>query len=137
MSKLIQELKKDEGLRLRAYQDHLGVWTIGYGTNLQVLEVTEGWAERKLRERVDSIRRQADQLPVFTLLSSTRKDVILSMMYQMGVQGTLNFRNMWIALEMGDYDAAAAEMRDSQWWRDPKTRNRAERMAVRMETGTW
>lgn len=137
MTKLIQELKKDEGLRLKAYKDHKGIWTVGYGTNLQVLEVSEGWAERKLREKVDYIRKRADQLPVFTMLSSTRKDVILSMMYQMGVQGTLNFRNMWIALEMGDWEAAGAEMRDSQWWRDPKTRARAERMAVRMETGVW
>ena len=83
MSKLIQTLKHDEGLRLKAYQDHLGVWTIGYGTNLQVLEISEGLSERWLREKVDSIRARADQLPTFTLLNSARKDVILSMMYQM------------------------------------------------------
>lgn len=137
MSNLISELKKDEGLRLKAYQDHLGVWTIGYGTNLQVLEVTEGWAARRLNDKVDSIRKRADQLPIYTTLDEVRKDVILSMMYQMGVQGTINFKNMWIALAVFDFDTAGAEMRDSRWWKDPKTRARAERMAVRMETGVW
>jgi lysozyme len=137
MSKLIQTLKHDEGLRLRAYQDHLGIWTIGYGTNLQVLEIAEGLAERWLRDKVDAIRLRADQLPTFTLLNSARKDVILSMMYQMGIQGTLNFKKMWEALEDENFMEAGHQMRDSKWWKDLKTRQRAERMAIRMETGVW
>ena len=137
MSKLIQTLKHDEGLRLKSYKDHLGIWTIGYGTNLQVLEISEGLAERWLREKVDSIRSRADQLPTFTLLNSARKDVILSMMYQMGIQGTLNFKKMWIALEDENFMEAGFQMRDSKWYKDPLTRDRAERMAVRMETGVW
>lgn len=136
-SKLIRELKKDEGLRLKAYQDHLGVWTIGYGTNLQTLEISEGQAERWLRSYVENIIERAEQLPLFMQLDGTRKDVILSMMYQMGFNGTLKFKNMWRAIEQGDYMLAGEEMRDSRWWRDPKTQARAERMATRMATGIW
>ena len=32
---LIDDLKRDEGLRLKAYQDSVGVWTIGHGHNLE------------------------------------------------------------------------------------------------------
>jgi len=137
VSKLIQTLKHDEGLRLKAYKDSRGVWTAGYGTNLQVLEVTEGWAVRKLNERVEELRAIADKLPTYTLLNGARKDVILSMMYQLGVHGTLNFKKMWEALEDEDFVEAAKEMRDSKWWRAKDTKRRAERMGKRMESGVW
>lgn len=135
MSKILNELRKDEGLRLKAYQDHLGVWTIGYGTNLQVLEITEATAEKWLRAELDAIREQADKLPLYAGLDSTRKNVILSMMYQMGVDGTLAFKNMWRAIEEGDFEQAGEEMIDSKWY--TQTPGRASRMAERMTTGVW
>jgi len=137
MSRFLQDLKDDEGLRLKAYQDHLGVWTIGYGTNLQVLEISEAQAHRWLMEKVESIIEDAEKVPLYHTLNSARKQVIMSMMYQMGVEGTLKFRNMWTAIDNSDYELAADEMRDSKWWRDPLTRARAERMAVRMNKGIW
>ena len=140
---LIDELKKDEGLRLRAYQDHLGVWTIGYGTNLQVLEIDEELAERWLVEKVEDLTESLENilfereiLPRFDI-DDNRRNALISMMYQMGVAGTLRFKKMWAAIEEQDWETAAKEMRDSSWWRDPATRGRAERMAVRMETGEW
>lgn len=137
MSRFIQTLKRDEGLRLQAYQDHLGVWTIGYGTNLQTLEISEATAERWLRQKIDEIDEKASRIPTYAALDSVRKDVIRSMIYQMGYNGTLRFKNMWAALADDDYMLAGTEMRDSKWWRDPKTRGRAERMALRMERGIW
>lgn len=137
MSNLIDELKKDEGLRLQAYQDHLGVWTIGYGTNLQTLSISEEQATEWLYDYVADIQNRLMMNNVYLGLSQERQDVIASMVYQMGYNGTMNFKNMWRALERADYQTAADEMRDSKWWRDPKTRARAERMAVRMETGIW
>jgi lysozyme len=137
MSKFIQTLKRDEGLRLKAYQDHLGVWTIGYGTNLQVLTITEAQAEKWLHEKVDQIALQAETIPLYMDLNSARKDVIKSMIYQMGLSGTLRFKDMWGAIRFGNFAAAANAMRDSQWWRDKQTQTRAERMALRMAAGVW
>ena len=44
-------IKKAEGLKLDAYQDGGGVWTIGYGSTLRVHQgvvITPGEAERRL-----------------------------------------------------------------------------------------
>lgn len=137
MTDAFETLKVDEGLRLKAYQDHLGVWTIGYGTNLQVLEISEELAEEWLAKKWIECKQQAATIPAYAWLSPVRKDVIHSMIYQMGLNGVKNFKNMWRAIEVFDWPSAANHMRDSQWWRDPATRGRAERMAKRMESDVW
>lgn len=137
VSKFKKTLMDDEGLRLKAYQDHLGVWTIGYGTNLQTLEITERQARKWLDDKLEWIESQLVQHDGYDLLNGARKDVVRSMAYQMGVNGTFNFKNMWRAIRCGDFDWAGREMRDSKWWKDPKTKGRAERMAKRMEQGVW
>lgn len=52
----IDIIKKNEGLRLDAYEDVVGVWTIGYGdTGPDVkrgLRITEDEAERRLADRL-------------------------------------------------------------------------------------
>ena len=132
-----ESLKNDEGLRLQAYQDHLGVWTIGYGTNLEFLTISQRRAEFLLIRELNVKRERAERITDYRNLSPCRKDVVMSMMYQMGVQGTMNFRNMWEALRNEDYVEAGTQMRDSRWWRDPMTQSRAERMAKRMEQDQW
>jgi lysozyme len=41
---IVELLKKFEGLRLHAYQDQVGVWTIGYGETLGVRQ-GDVWTE--------------------------------------------------------------------------------------------
>lgn len=137
MSSFKQDLMQDEGLRLRAYQDHLGVWTIGYGTNLQVLEITEATARRWLDKKLAEIENGVIQHKHWERLNGARKDVVRSMAYQMGINGTFNFKDMWTAVGLENWVAAAAAMRDSRWWRDPKTQARAQRMSIRMQEGRW
>jgi lysozyme len=132
-----RELRRDEGLRLKAYQDHLGVWTIGYGTNLQVLEISEAQARKWLDQKLEQIEAGLTQKEDFELMNSARKDVVRSMAYQMGINGTFKFKDMWKAISVLDWAGAAAAMRDSRWFRDPKTQARANRMAIRMEEGRW
>lgn len=51
-------IKRCEGLRLDAYQDGGGVWTIGYGSTLGVhqgMVITPGEAERRLFEDVSRL----------------------------------------------------------------------------------
>ena len=137
MSNFKHDLMIDEGLRLRAYQDHLGVWTIGYGTNLQVLEISEATARKWLDRKLDEIEAGVSQHEHWCKLNGARKDVVRSMAYQMGINGTFNFKDMWRAIKVSDWVAASAAMRDSKWWRDPKTQARAQRMSIRMGQGRW
>ena len=52
------------------------------------------------------------------------------MAYQMGLEGVLNFKKMWAAIEVDDYVTAAAEMINSRW--AMQTPARANRLADRM-----
>jgi GH24 family phage-related lysozyme (muramidase) len=137
MSKFKRTLMKDEGFRAEMYLDHLGFPTIGYGTRINELKVTKEEAERWLDAELDEKEERLRQIPEYAKLSINRKNVIRSMAYQMGVGGTKRFRNMWRAIARDDYVTAAEEMRDSQWWRDPATRRRADRMSRRMAADVW
>ena len=56
-----------------------------------------------------------------------RRAVLLSMAYQMGVDGLMKFKNMWAAINRQDWDDAADQMLDSKWAR--QTPERAGRHA--------
>ena len=137
MSEFKRALMKDEGFRAKVYNDHLGFPTIGYGTRISELDVTEIEAERWLDAELDEKEERLRKIPEYDKLSLARKNVIRSMAYQIGVGGTKKFKNMWKAIREDDYAKAGAEMRDSQWYRDPQTRSRANRMALRMISGVW
>jgi len=128
---------KDEGFRAKVYLDHLGFPTIGYGTRVSELKVTAIEAERWLDAELDEKEERLRKIVLYDTLSIARKNVIRSMAYQMGVRGVLKFRNMWVAIGNKDFNEAGAQMRDSQWWRDPATRKRAERMSRRMTANIW
>lgn len=137
MDEFKRQLMKDEGFRARVYDDHLGIPTIGYGTKIVELEVSEEEAERWLDAELDEKEERLREMPLYEHLSIVRKNVIRSMAYQMGVLGVKRFKNMWRAIESGNFASAAFHMRDSQWYRDPQTRKRASNMAHRMERNIW
>lgn len=133
----IDELMEDEGFRQKVYLDHKGFPTIGYGTKIDEIVLSRATALEWLMAEVEEKEARLERIPFFPTLDDVRKDVIRSMAYQMGVRGVQLFRDMWLAISVGDYMAAGRAMRDSKWWRDPNTQGRAERMAKRMERGRW
>jgi lysozyme len=85
----IDLIKQFEGLRLKAYQDSVGVWTIGYGTTMYLDGtrvkkgdvITEDKAEALLR--IDIARRAA---AVGTIhVNQNQFDAILSFCYNVGL----------------------------------------------------
>lgn len=129
-------LKSDEGLRLDAYQDTEGVWTIGYGTNLQTLTIDRGIAERWFREKCEEFYKDLTRVEGFLQADGVRQGVLLSMAYQLGMAGLLKFRRMWAAVREGDWDRAADEALDSTVARE-QTPARWQRHAERLRTGKW
>jgi GH24 family phage-related lysozyme (muramidase) len=88
----IDLIKRYEGLRLNAYQDSGGVWTIGYGTtriNGQTVQpgltITRGEAERLLAEDLvtEGVRPVASNVRV--LLTQSMFDALCSFTYNVGV----------------------------------------------------
>ena len=58
-------------------------------------------------------------------------NILYNMVYQMGVKGVLNFKNMIKALEAKDYKRAGDEMLDSKWAK--QTPARANRLSKAMK----
>ena len=113
MEHLIKSIKKNEGFRGESYKDTLGFDTIGYGTKLPLSEYE---AELILKSRLkDKIRELEKKEPFINELPTNKQEIIAEMCYQMGVNGVLNFKKMWLALKDFNFSLASVEMMDSKW----------------------
>lgn len=136
---ITKQLRRDEGERLSAYQDHLGFWTIGVGRLIDSKRgggITAEESAMLLSNDID-VRIKALELhiPWFKDLDDARKGVLVNMAFQMGIAGLLGFKNTLEAVRTGKYAQAAKGMRESKWY--SQTPNRAERLVKQMETGEW
>jgi lysozyme len=146
---LLNDLKKHEGFRADEYKDSKGIPTLGYGTKLPLsiyeintfrvtldenkkahidIENAEDLLNYRLNTMIIDIQKKK---PIVNELSSERQNVIYNMCYQMGVEGVLKFKKMWLALEKGDYEEASKEMLDSKWAREDSPK-RAKELAKKM-----
>lgn len=138
MERLIERLVIDEGEVLHAYLDSEGLTTIGVG---RLIDPKRGGGISRDESRyllTNDIRKWmaiAGQWPWFDSLDWPRQGVIVCMLHQLGARGVSNFRKMIAAMERKDYDEAACQMIDSTW--HTQTKERCERMANIMKTGTW
>ena len=116
--RLIEELKRDEGVELKAYQDTEGIWTIGIGRNLQDVGVSMDEAEYMLANDIDvavgELQRTFDW---FEGLSDARQRVCINMCFNLGLTRLLGFKKFLAAMAVGDWETAGVEMLDSKWSR--------------------
>lgn len=133
----LEQLKIDEGCRLTAYQDTVGVWTIGYGHTGGVKKgdkITQKEAEEFLLEDTLEAARDASTLPVgFDGLNAVRQAVLINMTFNLGLTRVLNFKRFLSAVQIRDFDRAALEMLDSKW--AGQVGQRAIRLAKLMKQG--
>ena len=59
-------------------------------------------------------------------------EIIIEMVFQLGMTGVSKFKNMWKALSEHNYTGASYEMLDSKWAK--QTPNRAKSMAELMKS---
>jgi lysozyme len=146
VANLVEQLKRDEGLRLKAYLDTVEVLTIGYGHNCISSPVpgiakpgdaiTMQQAEDLLRSDTDiAIRAAVAAFPWVQELSDSRQAVVYNMAFNLGIPRLKGFKRFLQAAKSGDYVTAAREMLDSAWSR--QVGKRATRLARQMETGQW
>lgn len=130
-------LRREEGFRSYAYKDHLGFWTIGFG---RLIDHRKGggitWEEGDYLLSNDITSREvalAHAIPWYNDLDPVRQAVLLSMAYQMGIDGLLGFKNTLARVSSGDYAGAAEGMLHSRW--ALQTPARADRLSHAMRTG--
>lgn len=112
---VVESIKKHEGFRKRMYKDSVGVATIGYGFNLEQIELPKPVAELWLSFEIEKHQKELERYHWYNRLDPVRQDVLLDMHYNLGDSRFREFRRMIKALENGKYDEAAREMLDSKW----------------------
>ena len=133
----VEQLKIDEGCRLTAYQDTVGVWTIGYGHTGGVKKgdkITQKDADDLLLADTLQAAVDASSLPVaFDGLNAVRQAVLINMSFNLGKTRLLAFKRTLLAIAIRDYDNAALYMLQSKW--SKQVGNRSIRLAKMMKTG--
>ena len=155
---LRQQLMRDEGVKLHAYRDSLGYWTIGVGHLIDPTkgcqpppEMTYPDGPGVVTERcvitqdvclrlldADIAGKMAElrkALPWVDALSEPHRGVLLNMAFNMGVKGLLKFTDTLRLVQKGQYAEAANKMLLSRW--ATQVGARARRLAQQMRTDTW
>lgn len=119
MTSIIDDLKRDEGWRASAYQDHLGFWTIGYGFLIDARKgagvpqpIAEAWLDHLVREKAADLDVR---MPWWKTQPDDVRRALLNMAYQLGVDGLLKFHTTLSLLKAGDRDGAAKSALSSKW----------------------
>ncbi len=110
-AKGLRLLKSFEGLELRAYQDAVGVWTIGYGTTSDVrpgMVITEAQAEALLKRDLNRFERAVIDL-VKVPLTDDQFSALVSFVYNVG-EGALSTSTLLRLLNQRDYQGAADQL---------------------------
>jgi lysozyme len=100
-----------EGLRLEAYQDQVGVWTIGFGTTSGVYEgmvISLDQATAFLQSDLKKFESDVKNM-VKVSLTQNQFDALVSWTYNLGA-GSLKSSSMLRALNEGKYTSVPSEM---------------------------
>lgn len=135
---LIDQLVRDEGEVLHAYQDSLGFWTIGSGILIDPRKgggITHEENLYLLGNRAEKARAYVrTQFPWTLSLDEVRRAALENMAFNMGAH-LGEFRKFLAHLEAREYEDAAKEMVNSVW--AIQTGPRAHRLAEQIRTGEW
>jgi len=100
LERIKKQLMDHEGYGPKVYEDTVGILTIGYGRNLEGKGITEAEAEYLLVNDIREVENELrERLPFFENLSSIRQEILISMGYNLGINGLLKFKKMLAALE--------------------------------------
>ena len=141
MEKLREELEADEGVKYEIYNDHLGYATFGIGHLILDSDPEQGSSvgtpvsESRVAEAFESdivgVLSDCETLyDDFEDLPEEAQRIIANMMFNMGRPRLSKFKGMKRGVDARDWNAAADEMVDSNWYK--QVTNRADRLVNRM-----
>ncbi|MEZ2827786.1 lysozyme [Serratia liquefaciens] len=111
----IELIKRFEGLELKAYQDSVGVWTIGYGWTQSVdgrrvgpsMVIDQATADRLFKCGVGQYEQGVNQL-VKVKITQGQFDALVSFAYNLGLR-SLSTSTLLQKMNTGDKQGAANE----------------------------
>ncbi len=134
MQQLSAQLEIDEGKRPRIYVDTVGKITGGIGRNLTDRAFSEDEIQLMLRNDIDMVINQLDNIfPWWKQMSDRRMQVLANLCFNIGITKLVQFKNTLAAMQAGRYNDAADGMLASLWAKQVGAR--AQRLATMMREG--
>ena len=141
IEQLRKELELDEGVKYEIYNDHLGYATFGIGHLVRDSDpeygqeigtaVSEERVIAAFDEDVQDVLADCERLyNDFNVLPEECQMIIANMMFNMGRPRLSKFKGMKAGVDAQDWNKAADEMIDSNWYK--QVPNRAGRLVKRM-----
>lgn len=144
----VEVISRHEGFRKRKYKDTKGIWTIGYGFNMESGTfskeqvdrwnkdgITEDEAKYILAKHINSLILKLDRMPWVTAMNFARRLAIVDMCFNMGIGWIDRWVNTIGFIKAKNYNAAGRAIRNSLYAKQVGAR--AIRNAMALELGKY
>ena len=122
-------IKNNEGFSNHPYKDQLGNYTIGYGHLIKKQDINlfkkkftvsffQDLFENDFKLTLEDYKKHFNKY----LFSQNIKELIIEMIFQMGIQTVLNFKKTLRHIKKNNKFLAALEMMDSMWYKQTPLR---------------
>lgn len=116
MMNLIDTLVRHEGLRRLAYEDSVGVLTIGVGRNIEEVGLSDDEIYYLLKNDIRRCETELDNaFRWYKDLDQVRQEAMINLCFNLGITRLRKFKLALRAMEAKDYEDAADEFLDSLW----------------------
>ena len=136
--KLLDMLKRHEGVKSHVYLCSAGYETVGVGRNISKsgMGLSEDEVNYLLENDIERVIKElSSEYPWFNTLDDVRKDAMIDISFNLGATRLRGFKRALAAMEVADYKTAAKEFLDSKWSRDVK--GRATELCYMIEMGSY
>ena len=137
MKRLIETLKRHEGVKYYVYKDHLGYETIGVGRCLKQgvgLGLTHDEVDYLLMNDINRCLEELDAaFPWFKDLTEIRREAMINLCFNLGLTRLRKFEKALAAMSIHNYEEAADEFLDSRLAK--QVGNRATEVTEMIRTG--
>lgn len=144
MDVLVDIIGRHEGFRDKKYKDTKGIWTIGYGFNMESKtfpdELVKKWdkngitkdeADTILKEHIESIIKALKKMqPWVFQLSTARQAAIIDLTFNMGPGWFNMFTNTILLIKSARYKSAATALLNSRYAKQVGLRARENGYAI-------
>ena len=114
--KLIETLRRHEGVEHTVYTDTVGIPTIGVGRNLKDVGLSDEEIDYLLIKDIERTIGLINQyFPWWTSLNQVRQEALINFVFNVGIGTAQKFKNAMKHLEEGNYEESAKEFLDSTW----------------------
>ena len=138
MSKLVEQLRRHEGVRTHAYKCTADMITVGVGRNIDEnggIGLSDDEIDYLLSNDIKRCQAELLAFSWFVDLDPVRQDAMTNLLFNLGMTRLLGFKNALSAMERSEFVTAADEFMDSRW--AEQVGNRADEVCEMIRTGRY